>query len=137
AVVVDLSTLKDMSVTELTRLAQTLDVPGVTGLRKQELIFQILRSRAEKSGLLFRSEEHTSELQSRFDLVCRLLLEKKKQETPPSLYLSSPYTPSPGPTSSRFIFLATYFLRSTPYFCPVTLRPIVLAPPSSIIRNTI
>src|SRR5699024_11718434 len=27
-----------------------------------------------------RSEEHTSELQSRFDLVCRLLLEKKKQE---------------------------------------------------------
>src|SRR5699024_11735329 len=27
----------------------------------------------------FRSEEHTSELQSRFDLVCRLLLEKKKK----------------------------------------------------------
>src|SRR5207249_11853464 len=27
--------------------------------------------------LQFRSEEHTSELQSRFDLVCRLLLEKK------------------------------------------------------------
>src|SRR5437868_12932498 len=26
-----------------------------------------------------RSEEHTSELQSRFDLVCRLLLEKKKE----------------------------------------------------------
>src|SRR5437868_12510168 len=29
-----------------------------------------------------RSEEHTSELQSRFDLVCRLLLEKKKQSRP-------------------------------------------------------
>src|SRR5699024_11440781 len=28
-----------------------------------------------------RSEEHTSELQSRFDLVCRLLLEKKKHQT--------------------------------------------------------
>src|SRR5438067_10401163 len=27
-----------------------------------------------------RSEEHTSEVQSRFDLVCRLLLEKKKDE---------------------------------------------------------
>src|SRR5437868_9079855 len=27
----------------------------------------------------FRSEEHTSELQSRFDLVCRLLLEKKNR----------------------------------------------------------
>src|SRR5437868_10299153 len=29
---------------------------------------------------LGRSEEHTSELQSRFDLVCRLLLEKKKKQ---------------------------------------------------------
>src|SRR5699024_12283643 len=31
-------------------------------------------------GSYGRSEEHTSELQSRFDLVCRLLLEKKKIE---------------------------------------------------------
>src|SRR5207249_10415117 len=31
------------------------------------------------SGGCARSEEHTSELQSRFDLVCRLLLEKKKR----------------------------------------------------------
>src|SRR5690625_6298545 len=31
--------------------------------------------------LLFRSEEHTSELQSRGHIVCRLLLEKKKRET--------------------------------------------------------
>src|SRR5207249_7081826 len=30
------------------------------------------------AGARSRSEEHTSELQSRFDLVCRLLLEKKK-----------------------------------------------------------
>src|SRR5437868_11184571 len=30
---------------------------------------------------LIRSEEHTSELQSRFDLVCRLLLEKKNAMT--------------------------------------------------------
>src|SRR5438034_6487502 len=30
---------------------------------------------------LFRSEEHTSELQSHSDLVCRLLLEKKKNKT--------------------------------------------------------
>src|SRR5438034_2857492 len=29
----------------------------------------------------FRSEEHTSELQSHSDLVCRLLLEKKKKQT--------------------------------------------------------
>src|SRR5207249_7860483 len=33
----------------------------------------------EVSHLTKRSEEHTSELQSRFDLVCRLLLEKKKK----------------------------------------------------------
>src|SRR5947207_7835307 len=32
-------------------------------------------------GLDLRSEEHTSELQSHSDLVCRLLLEKKKKET--------------------------------------------------------
>src|SRR2546428_8267862 len=31
-------------------------------------------------GQQFRSEEHTSELQSRSDLVCRLLLEKKKKQ---------------------------------------------------------
>src|SRR5436309_6932077 len=31
-------------------------------------------------GVLFRSEEHTSELQSRENLVCRLLLEKKKKK---------------------------------------------------------
>src|SRR5215207_1409094 len=34
--------------------------------------------RSQVKGLLRRSEEHTSELQSRVDLVCRLLLEKKK-----------------------------------------------------------
>src|SRR5699024_12843198 len=33
--------------------------------------------------LYIRSEEHTSELQSRFDLVCRLLLEKKKKKNIP------------------------------------------------------
>src|SRR5437868_8149316 len=39
-------------------------------------------SRVTKPGGLFiRSEEHTSELQSRFDLVCRLLLEKKNKYT--------------------------------------------------------
>ena len=51
--VVELSTLKDMSVTELTKIAKQLDVAGATGMRKQELIFEILKKRAEKSGLLF------------------------------------------------------------------------------------
>src|SRR5207247_3692778 len=39
-----------------------------------------------------RSEEHTSELQSRVDLVCRLLLEKKKQEKKAASAV--PHTPS-------------------------------------------
>src|SRR5699024_12136498 len=37
-------------------------------------------SRFRARVIVARSEEHTSELQSRFDLVCRLLLEKKKIE---------------------------------------------------------
>src|SRR5215469_18499396 len=36
--------------------------------------------RCAPTGLAERSEEHTSELQSRRDLVCRLLLEKKKKK---------------------------------------------------------
>src|SRR3712207_8833545 len=36
-------------------------------------------SRCSQSGYISRSEEHTSELQSRQYLVCRLLLEKKKK----------------------------------------------------------
>ena len=51
--VIELSSLKEMSVTELTRIAKQLEVPGATGMRKQELIFEILRARAEKSGLIF------------------------------------------------------------------------------------
>src|SRR5437868_10620718 len=37
-----------------------------------------ITSVANSSGRRVRSEEHTSELQSRFELVCRLLLEKKR-----------------------------------------------------------
>src|SRR3712207_7737303 len=37
---------------------------------------------AATTNVLYRSEEHTSELQSRQYLVCRLLLEKKKHTTP-------------------------------------------------------
>src|SRR5206468_12914651 len=39
------------------------------------------RERAVQEPFVERSEEHTSELQSRSDLVCRLLLEKKKKKT--------------------------------------------------------
>src|SRR5699024_11391083 len=41
---------------------------------------RIAHGSGHQGGVLCpRSEEHTSELQSRFDLVCRLLLEKKKE----------------------------------------------------------
>src|SRR5699024_12647951 len=40
----------------------------------------IFGDKNERISPTWRSEEHTSELQSRFDLVCRLLLEKKKKK---------------------------------------------------------
>src|SRR5690349_22681733 len=40
----------------------------------------VARAAAQLHRRVTRSEEHTSELQSRRDLVCRLLLEKKKKE---------------------------------------------------------
>src|SRR5436305_10272679 len=47
-------------------------------------------------GTARRSEEHTSELQSRPHLVCRLLLEKKKKESEPNIVnpLIEPNTPA-------------------------------------------
>ncbi len=42
-----------MGITALTKIAKDLDVPGASGMRKQELIFEILRARTEKSGLIF------------------------------------------------------------------------------------
>src|SRR5438105_12893322 len=42
----------------------------------------LIRPPACLAGPQWRSEEHTSELQSRVDLVCRLLLEKKKTTMP-------------------------------------------------------
>src|SRR6266436_9288306 len=43
-----------------------------------------------------RSEEHTSELQSRLHLVCRLLLEKQKRPTSPDPPRSCPHPPRSG-----------------------------------------
>src|SRR2546422_6298737 len=42
-----------------------------------------------RGELLQRSEEHTSELQSRLHLVCRLLLEKKKKKNFPNAFTAS------------------------------------------------
>ncbi len=49
----DLVELKDMSIQALNQIAKDLGVQGGAGLRKQELIFKILQTQAEKSGLIF------------------------------------------------------------------------------------
>ena len=50
---ISLSAMKEMSISALTKIAKDLDIAGATGMRKQELIFEILRVRAEKSGNVF------------------------------------------------------------------------------------
>ena len=45
--------LKEKSITELTRVARTLEIPGASGMRKADLIFKILQAQAEKEGLIF------------------------------------------------------------------------------------
>jgi transcription termination factor Rho len=45
--------LKEMSIQRLTHVAKDLNVPGATGMRKQELIFQILKAQTEQSGYIF------------------------------------------------------------------------------------
>jgi transcription termination factor Rho len=45
--------LKEMNISSLTQIAKDLNVPGYTGMRKQELIFQILKAQTEQSGLIF------------------------------------------------------------------------------------
>jgi transcription termination factor Rho len=49
----DLVELKDMSIQNLNQVAKDMGVLNAAGLRKQELIFKILQTQAEKSGLIF------------------------------------------------------------------------------------
>ena len=49
----NISELKDMSIQKLTQVAKELNVAGATGMRKQELIFQILKAQTEQSGFIF------------------------------------------------------------------------------------
>ncbi len=49
----DIGELKEMSISKLTQIAKELDIPGATGMRKQEIIFKILQAQTEKSGLIF------------------------------------------------------------------------------------
>src|SRR6187399_1903030 len=49
----NINQLKEMSIQHLTQVAKDLEVAGATGMRKQELIFQILKAQTEMSGFMF------------------------------------------------------------------------------------
>ena len=51
--IMEIAELKTMSIVELTKLAKDLNVNGVSGLKKQDLIFRILQAKTEKEGLIF------------------------------------------------------------------------------------
>ena len=68
----EIKNLKAMKITELNKLAKELNVNGISGVKKQDLIFKILQAQAEKEGLMFGEgvEENISEE----DAVDRLVL---------------------------------------------------------------
>ena len=49
----NINDLKDMSIQKLTQIAKDLNVAGFSGMRKQDLIFQILKAQTELSGFIF------------------------------------------------------------------------------------
>src|SRR5437762_6109163 len=65
--------------------------------------------RSELWDRVVRSEEHTSELQSPMYLVCRLLLEKKKNAQPVASYSMSEIAPA----ASELVFFALLDLNTT------------------------
>src|SRR3712207_7720667 len=75
--------LRELSQIESGRLAMRLH-PANVGAVVEHAVGRLC-AQAERRTLHLRSEEHTSELQSRQYLVCRLLLEKKKSRRPKRL----------------------------------------------------
>src|SRR2546430_7274748 len=76
----------------------------VASLRKRRAVHARLRKAPSSNGAwLKRSEEHTSELQSQSNLVCRLLLEKKTKPLIIALDIlsQSPALPQPRATNDR------------------------------------
>src|SRR2546425_2724319 len=63
----------------ITMAQYLLSVHTVKGEAREPMSEEEMRQFMERVGVLERSEEHTSELQSLAYLVCRLLLEKKKK----------------------------------------------------------
>src|SRR2546422_4432730 len=68
-----LATLQQIKARIHRQLIERLNLSNLDRLEREEVVAGIRK--------VVRSEEHTSELQSRLHLVCRLLLEKKKNTT--------------------------------------------------------
>src|SRR5690554_1276529 len=80
-----------------------------------------------------RSEEHTSELQSRPQLVCRLLLEKKKTNSGRFVHMIATPSPAPTPRSrrARTIRLAVPFAPASLPWPAVEIRCVASPPPAA------
>ena len=51
----DIAALKGLTITELTKVAREMNVNGISGLKKKDLIFRILQAQTEREGLIFSS----------------------------------------------------------------------------------
>ena len=50
---INITQLKEMNMTELSKIAKSLKLNGISGMKKQDLIFKVLQAKAEKQGLIF------------------------------------------------------------------------------------
>ncbi|UCC44234.1 MAG: Rho termination factor N-terminal domain-containing protein, partial [Candidatus Zixiibacteriota bacterium] len=49
----ELVELKSKTIAELLKIAEELDIPGVSGLRKSELIYKVMESASDSDGMIF------------------------------------------------------------------------------------
>src|SRR5207249_7842878 len=90
------------------------------------------QQQSELVKALVRSEEHTSELQSRFDIVCRLLLEiKKPSSCPRDMLRLHVYS-----ISTSALFPGSPAGRTTPHHVPTSITTGILKHCSSKARQT-
>jgi transcription termination factor Rho len=100
---ISLAELKEKNITDLAKIAKELNIPGASGMRKQELIFQILRAQTEKnvspmvSGFSAPLNTTTS--------PARMTFTSLPHKSASSIF--APATPSPGRSVRRKMASAT------------------------------